>query len=58
MYQGYYTICCEISKFSEEVLHIKHPQITEIGTGEMYGWTGEKQGKHREFKIDLSGDPV
>ena len=28
----------------KSVSHMKHNQITEIGTGNIYGRTGEKQG--------------
>ena len=43
---------------AKSVLHMKLPQITEIGTGEIWDQTGKKQGKHREIeKKNLSGDP-
>ena len=45
--------CCNFSQFlnvsTKSVLYMKHPQITEIGTGKICGRTG---------KQNLSGDPV
>ena len=35
---------------AKSVLHMEHPQITEIGTGKMCGQTGTK---HSEFKHDI-----
>ena len=50
--QGYYDICHKISRFSFEelnvsgkpVLHMKHPQIIEVGTGKICGQMGKTQG--------------
>ena len=42
------------SKFSKSVLFMKLSQISEIGTEQFSSWTGEKQGKHREFFLSFS----
>ena len=44
---------------AKSVLHMKNPQITGIGTEEMRGGTGGKQGGNRENKREFgkkSGD--
>ena len=41
---------------AKSVLHMKHPQISEIGTGKICDWSREKK---RELENNnLSGDSV
>ena len=45
---------------AKSVLHMKHPQIIEVGSEEMSCQTGGGggQGKHCEFENNVSGYPA
>ena len=48
----------ELSVSAKSVLHMRYPQITEIGTGKIGSWASKKTEKTENLISNLSEDPA